>query len=87
MKFIEEGMKNCFAIPTILCPKVAQLNAQCGIVSQSYLALVTPWTAASQVPLSMRFPGQEYWSGLPFPQNMMYPMGQSESVCPAPLVV
>ena len=28
---------------------------------------VTPWTGAHQAPLSMRFPGQEYWSGLPFP--------------------
>ena len=26
----------------------------------------TPWTAALQAPLSMRFPRQEYWSGLPF---------------------
>ena len=29
--------------------------------------LVTPWTAAHQVPLSRGFPRQEYWSGLPFP--------------------
>ena len=28
---------------------------------------VTPWTVACQAPLSMRFPGQEYWSRLPFP--------------------
>ena len=28
---------------------------------------MTPWTAAHQAPLSMRFPRQEYWSGLPFP--------------------
>ena len=28
---------------------------------------VTPWTAASQAPLSMGFSRQEYWSGLPFP--------------------
>ena len=27
----------------------------------------TPWTAAHQVPLSMGFSRQEYWSGLPFP--------------------
>ena len=26
-----------------------------------------PWTIAHQAPLSVRFPGQEYWSGLPFP--------------------
>ena len=28
---------------------------------------MTPWTAAHQAPLSMRFPRQGYWSGLPFP--------------------
>ena len=28
---------------------------------------VTPWIAACQAPLSMEFPRQEYWSGLPFP--------------------
>ena len=27
----------------------------------------TPWTVAHQAPLSMGFPRQEYWSGLPFP--------------------
>ena len=27
----------------------------------------TPWTAARQAPLSMGFPRQEYWGGLPFP--------------------
>ena len=26
-----------------------------------------PWTVACQAPLSMEFPRQEYWSGLPFP--------------------
>ena len=35
----------------------------CSVVSNS----VTLWTVARQVPLSMGFPMQEYWSGLPFP--------------------
>ena len=26
-----------------------------------------PWAVAGQTPLSMEFPRQEYWSGLPFP--------------------
>ena len=30
----------------------------------------TPWTAARQAPLSMGFPRQEYWSGLPFPSPL-----------------
>ena len=29
--------------------------------------LATPWTVASQAPLSMGFSRQEYWSGLPSP--------------------
>ena len=27
----------------------------------------TPWTIACQAPLSVGFPRQEYWSGLPLP--------------------
>ena len=34
------------------------------VVSDSF---ATPWSVAHQVPLSMGFPRQEYWSGLPFP--------------------
>ena len=30
-------------------------------------SFVTPWTVAHQAHLSMEFPRQEYWSGLPFP--------------------
>ena len=28
---------------------------------------MTPWTAAHQAPLSMRFSRQGYWNGFPFP--------------------
>ena len=39
------------------------------LFSQSVMSdsVVTPWTIACQAPLSMGFPRQEYWSGLPFP--------------------
>ena len=30
---------------------------------------VTPWTAACQASLTMRFSRQEYWSGLPCPSS------------------
>ena len=36
------------------------------LVTMSCLTLVTPWTEAHQSPLSMGFPRQEHWSGLPF---------------------
>ena len=35
--------------------------------------LVTPWTVAYQAPPSMRFSRQEYWSGLPFPLQGIFP--------------
>ena len=38
-----------------------------GLVTNSCPALATPWTVACRAPLSMGFPRQEYWSGLPFP--------------------
>ena len=28
---------------------------------------VPPWTVSQQAPLSMGYPRQEYWTGLPFP--------------------
>ena len=31
----------------------------------------TPWTAAYQAPLSMGFPRQEYWSGVPLPSPVL----------------
>ena len=37
------------------------------LAAKSYLTLETPQTIAHQAPLSMGFPRQEYWSGLPFP--------------------
>ena len=37
---------------------------------------VTSWTAAQEAPLSMGFPRQEYWSGLPFlpPEDLPNPV-------------
>ena len=36
-------------------------------------SFVTPCTVAHQAPLSVRFPRQEYWSGLPLPSLGNYP--------------
>ena len=37
----------------------------CVLGTQSGLTLVTPWTIALQLSLSIEFSRQEYWSGLP----------------------
>ena len=54
----------------------------CSVVSDA----AAPWTAAHRAPLSMGFPGQESWSGLPFPppRDLPYPGVQPASpVSPA----
>ena len=40
---------------------------------------VTPWTVASQAPLSRGFPRQEFWSGLPFPSPVGLPNPEIEA--------
>ena len=40
-----------------------------GLVTKSCLTLAITRTVAHQAPLSMGFPRQEYWSGLPFPSS------------------
>ena len=44
---------------------------------------MTPWTVALQDPLSMGFPRQEYWSGLPFPSLEDLPDSGIEPESPA----
>ena len=43
----------------------------------------TLWTIACQAPLSMGFPNQEYWSGLPFPPPGDLPDASIEPRFPA----
>ena len=48
---------------------------------------VTPWTVARQAPLSMGFPRQEDWSGVPFttPGDLLNPGIEPESLVPPAL--
>ena len=50
------------------------------VVSNSF---ATPWTVAHQAPLSMGFPRQEYWSGLPFPSPRDLPDSGIKPTSPA----
>ena len=45
---------------------VSDYDENDGSVTKLGLTLSTPWTVAPQAPLSMEFPRQEYWKGLPF---------------------
>ena len=42
-----------------------------GLVIKLCLTLATPWTIACQVPLSMGFSRQEYWSGFLSPADLL----------------
>ena len=54
------------------------------VKSLSHVQLfATPWIVAYQVPLSMGFPRQEYWSGLPFPSPGELPDPGIEPESPA----
>ena len=45
----------------------------------------TPWTVGFQAPLSMEFPRQEYWSGLPFSPSGDHPDPGIEPATPVAL--
>ena len=54
------------------------------VKSLSHVRLfATPWTVAYQVPLSMGFSRQYYWSGLPFPSPGDLPNTGTEPRSPA----
>ena len=55
------------------CANIRYPLPQCESKSVSHSVLpdsATPWTLACQVPLSMEFSRQEYWSGVPFSSPM-----------------
>ena len=63
-----------FTIPRtwkqLICPSTDEWKKKlwCLLSHTSCVQLsATPWTMARQVPLSIGFSRQEYWSGLPFP--------------------
>ena len=53
-----------------------------GLVTKSCLTLMTPWTLAHQSLLSMGFPRQNYWSGLPFSSAGDLPHPGTEPISP-----
>ena len=51
-----------------------------GLVAKLCPTLANPWTVALQVPLSMGFSRQEYWTGLPFPSPGIF-LTQGSNLC------
>ena len=53
----------------------------CVLVAQMVWLFATPWIIAHQASLSMGFPRQESWSGLPFPSPGDLPDPGTENSC------
>ena len=68
---------NCVAIHSNI------YSSKCACMLSLVQLFVTPWTVASQAPLSMEFLKQEYWSGLPFPTPGDLPNQEIEPASPA----
>jgi len=58
-----------------------------GLVTKSCLTFQTLWTVICQAPLSIGFPKQEFWSGLPFSSLGDLPDLGMEATSPALQVV
>ena len=67
-KTLENDLRYFFKLQYIRHITLCKFKACVRAVSLSHVRLfATLWTVALQVPLSMGFSSQEYWSGLPFP--------------------
>ena len=69
-----------------VCPSVVGQSIVClccCLVTKLSLTLVNAWTIAHQAPLSMGFPRQECWIGLPFPSPENLSHSGIETTSPA----
>ena len=62
----------CLSILKLANALYIYIYSVCGSVAHCVPLFVTPWTVAFQVPLSVEFSRQEYWSGLTFPSPGIY---------------
>ena len=72
----------CLRPNSLLCQHPGHIRTCCCLCCQVASDSVTPWTAAHQAALSMVFPRQEYWNGLPFPPAVELPHPGTEPVSP-----
>ena len=63
--------------------KLVFLNCCYCLLAKLCPVFTTQWTVACQAPLSMGFPRQEYWIGLPFPSARNLPNPGIEPMSPA----
>ena len=70
----QEGHSKGGYIESEISEQIRVRSYVCVCVSHSVMSeSLTPWTVAHQAPLSMEFSRQEYWSGVPFPFQGIFP--------------
>ena len=69
-------------IPGLLSLPEMKYHMHAQLLSHDWL-FATPWIAACQASMSMGFPWQEYWSGLPFPSPRDLPNPGTELMSPS----
>ena len=68
IKYLTGALKNGLSPITIISQQKNNLPQELLLSHYACVGLFSnPWIVAHQAPLSMGFPWQEYWSGLPFP--------------------
>ena len=78
------NLKRCTPITLVFPHLYFVFSLLCGgLVIKSCLTLATLWTVAHHAPLSMAFPRQENWNGLPFPSPRDHPNPGIEPGSPA----
>ena len=71
-------LTECSEVALARCPRITKLapSRQKGFMPSCFSRVrlfATPWTVARQAPLSVGFPRQDYWSGLPCPSPGIFP--------------
>ena len=65
-----------------MCLETTDVVCVCAQLLSFVRLFAIPWTVAWQASLSMKFPRQEYWSGLPFPPLGDLPNPETEPASP-----
>ena len=66
---LSKGLSRIFSNTTVQKHQFFGAQPSSQFNSQSCPTLCGPWTVVWQAPLSLEFPMQEYWSGLPLPEH------------------
>ena len=77
------NFRSAWYVPQRLLTLVCHQEMSCAQLLSHVQLFATPWTVTCHALLSMRFPRQDYWSGLPFPSPADLPDPMIKPMSPA----